>query len=130
MSWGFEQEESTPMPVMWCVVPADQVQMSAYPVQGSMNYYSPNAPGTQGPVTQVTPMSMAQGPMTQGMTQGWWQAAPMQQMPQMLPLQPVQAAQVQSPPPLPMHSAPQMAGSASEVPMDGQSVAWIQKVAV
>ena len=99
------------MPVMWCVVPADQ--MSAYPVQGSMSFYSPTAPGTQGPVTQVTSVPMAQGPMTQGsMIQGWWQA-PMQQMPQMLPLQPVQ---VQSPPPMPMHSVPQMAGSASEVP--------------
>ena len=95
------------MPVMWYVLPAE-AQMSAYPVQGSMGFYSPTAPGTQGPVTQ--------GSMTQG-----WQA-PMQQLPQMLPLQPVQAAQVQSPSPMPMHSAPQMAFSASEVPMDGQYV--------
>mmetsp|Transcript_63802 Transcript_63802/g.152465 ORF Transcript_63802/g.152465 Transcript_63802/m.152465 type:complete len:461 (-) Transcript_63802:126-1508(-) len=106
-SFGYEQEESTPMPVMWYMVPADQVQQMPYhPVQGPSVSFAAGAAAT----------------MTQGsMPQGWWQ--PPMQMPQMLPLQHVQAAQqVQPMLPLPMQSA-QMACPASEIPLEGQC-AW------
>ncbi|CAE7508923.1 puf3 [Symbiodinium sp. KB8] len=106
-SFGYEQEESTPMPVMWYMVPADQVQQMPYhPVQGPSVSFAAGAAAT----------------MTQGsMPQGWWQ--PPMQMPQMLPLQHVQAAQqVQPMLPLPMQSA-QMACPASEIPFEGQC-AW------
>ncbi|CAE7302602.1 pum [Symbiodinium sp. CCMP2456] len=106
-SFGYEQEESTPMPVMWYMVPADQVQQMPYhPVQGPSVSFAAGAAAT----------------MTQGsMPQGWWQ--PPMQMPQMLPLQPVQAAQqVQPTLPLPMQST-QMACPASDIPLEGQC-AW------
>mmetsp|Transcript_44031 Transcript_44031/g.90945 ORF Transcript_44031/g.90945 Transcript_44031/m.90945 type:complete len:455 (+) Transcript_44031:46-1410(+) len=106
-SFSYEQEESTPMPVMWYMVPADQVQQMPYhPVQGPSVSFAAGAAAT---MTQTS------------MPQGWWQ--PPMQMPQMLPLQPVQAAQqVQPTLLLPMQPAP-TACPASDVPLEGQC-AW------
>ena len=141
-SWGYEQEESTPMPMMaFCMVPADQMQM---PLAPNVGFYPAMANPTQG--------------STQGSTQ-WWQQLPVQQMPQMtqsqmtqmtqmMPMQHTQPAQMQQLQPMqpalqPMQQAPQpvqqlplqlplqqlhlqpvpqmtqMGCPASEVPLDG-----------
>eukprot|EP00439_Symbiodinium_sp_Y106_P044214 s2386_g5.t1 len=104
-SFGYEQEESTPMPVMWYMVPAGQVQqMPCHHVQSLSTSFAAGASAT-----------LSQSSMSQ------WQ--PSMQMPQRLSLQPWQAAQqVQPTLLLPMQPAP-TACPASDVPLEGQC-AW------
>ncbi|CAE7334443.1 Maternal protein pumilio [Symbiodinium microadriaticum] len=101
-SFGYEQEESTPMPVMWYMVPAGQVQQMPCPVQVQRLSFAAGASAT-------TPSCMPQG---------WWQPPRQMPGPQGLPLLPVQAAQHVQPMLLPQSA--QMACPASDVPLEGQ----------
>ena len=91
-SWGYEQEESTPLPVMaFCLIPADQMQMP-FPQTGG--FYP----------AWANPQGFTQS--FQGCTQ-FWQPLPMQQMTQMtqtVSAQYVQAAQMQQLQPMQMAS--------------------------
>ena len=91
-SWGYEQEESIPLPVMaFCLIPADQMQM---PFSQTGGFYP----------AWANPQGFTQS--FQGCTQ-FWQPLPMQQMTQMtqtVSAQYMQAAQMQQLQPMQMAS--------------------------